>query len=173
MFSRQFLSNLFLADKSDRGKRPVINLKNLNSFIPYQHFKMEGLHLMKDLLQDGDYMCKIDLREVYFTIPINQKYRKYLGFNWEGTLHEFLCLCFELGLAPLMFTKLMKVPIALMQRLNIRLIIYLDDMLIMPRSVQELISHRETVIYLLQNLGFALILKKSVLEPSERIEFLG
>ena len=46
-------------------------------------------------------------------------------------------------------------------------------MLIMARSVQELIFHRDTVIYLLQNLGFVLNLKKSVLEPSQKIEFLG
>ena len=52
--SGEFLSNLFLVDKSDGGKMPVINLKNLNSFLPYQHFKMEGLHLPKDLLQEGD-----------------------------------------------------------------------------------------------------------------------
>ena len=31
----EFLSNLFLVDKSEREKRPVINLKNLSSFIPY------------------------------------------------------------------------------------------------------------------------------------------
>ena len=67
--SGEFLNNLFLVDKSDGGKRPVINLRNLNSFIPYQHFKMEGLHLMKGLLLEKDYMCKIDLRDAYFTIP--------------------------------------------------------------------------------------------------------
>ena len=118
-------------------------------------------------------MCKIDLRDAYFTIPINQKYRKYLRFKWEGTLYEFLYLCFGLGSAPLIFTKLMKVPISLLRCLSICLIIYLDDMLIMARSVQELIFHRDTVIYLLQNLGFVLNLKKSVLEPSQKIEFLG
>ena len=94
--SGKFLSNLFLVEKSDGGKRPMINLKNLNSFIPYQHFKMEGLHLMKDLLQDWDYMCNIDLRDAYFTIP---------------------------------------------RRLNIRLIMNWDDMLIMARSVHKLIFH--------------------------------
>ena len=31
----EFLSNLFLVDKSEREKRPAINLKNLSSFIPY------------------------------------------------------------------------------------------------------------------------------------------
>ena len=39
----KFLSNLFLVNKRDGGHRPVINLKFLNSFIPYQHFKMEGM----------------------------------------------------------------------------------------------------------------------------------
>ena len=45
------------------GNRPVINLKNLNKFVPHQHFKMERFHCLKFLLQNGDYMCKIDLKE--------------------------------------------------------------------------------------------------------------
>ena len=36
-----FFSNLFLVEKKDDGNRPVINLKHLNQFIPYQHFKMD------------------------------------------------------------------------------------------------------------------------------------
>ena len=30
----QYISNLFLISKKDRGDHPVINLKHLNSFIP-------------------------------------------------------------------------------------------------------------------------------------------
>ena len=46
----QFLSNLFRVEKNDGGNLPVINLKNLNKFIPYKHFKMEILHCLKFLL---------------------------------------------------------------------------------------------------------------------------
>ena len=35
----------------DGGNHPVINLKNLNKFIPYEHFKMEGLLCLKFLLR--------------------------------------------------------------------------------------------------------------------------
>ena len=62
----QFVSHLFLVSKKDGGQRPVINLKNLKIFIPYKHFKMEGLHLLKEILERGDYLCKLDLKEPIF-----------------------------------------------------------------------------------------------------------
>ena len=52
------------------GHRPVINLKPLNCFIPYEHFKMESIHMLKDLLKKGDYVVKIDLKDAYLTVPI-------------------------------------------------------------------------------------------------------
>ena len=64
----QFLSSLFLVGKKDGGHRPVINLKHLNSFIPYEHFKMEGLFLLKEMLKHEDYMCKLDLKDAYFSV---------------------------------------------------------------------------------------------------------
>ncbi|XP_070550151.1 uncharacterized protein [Ptychodera flava] len=49
-----FQSQIFIVPKKDGSYRPVINLKLLNQFIPYKHFKMEGLHMLKDLLREGD-----------------------------------------------------------------------------------------------------------------------
>ena len=77
----EFLSNLFLVNKKDGGHQPVINLKFLNSFIPYQHFKMEGMHLIKDLLQEHDFLIKIDLKDAYFGIPLDKSSRNYIRFQ--------------------------------------------------------------------------------------------
>ena len=120
----ELLSNLFLVNKKDRGQRPVINLKFLNSFIPYQHFKMEGMHLIKDLLQEHDFLIKIDLKDAYFGIPLNKSPRKYIRFHWEGNLYEFFCLCFGLGPVLLIFTKLLKIRIALLRRIDVRINIF-------------------------------------------------
>ena len=48
-----FLSNIFLVPKKDGGQRPVINLKALNRLVNTEHFKMEGIHTVKDLLKPG------------------------------------------------------------------------------------------------------------------------
>lgn len=44
---RRFWSNVFLVSKKDGRNQPVVNLKHLNSFIPYQRFKMEGVHVRR------------------------------------------------------------------------------------------------------------------------------
>ena len=43
----QLLSTLFLVRTKDGGDRPLIHLKKLNKSIPYFHFKMDGLFLLK------------------------------------------------------------------------------------------------------------------------------
>ena len=52
--------------------QPVINLKDLNRFISYKHFKIEGLHCLKYVLQKGDYMCKVDLKDAYFSVSLHK-----------------------------------------------------------------------------------------------------
>jgi hypothetical protein len=71
------------------------------------------------------------------------------------------------------FTKLLKVPITLARRLGIMLVIYLDDMLIRAGSMSEALEARDTLIFLLENLGFTINRKKSILQPTHRLEFLG
>ena len=44
----EYLSNIFLVWKRDRGNLPMVNLRYLNQFIPYQHFKMGGLFCLRN-----------------------------------------------------------------------------------------------------------------------------
>ena len=77
----QFLSNLLLVEKKNEGNRPVINLENLKKFILYEHFKMEGLHCLKFLLEQDYLLRKIDLKEAYFSVPLNKNSQKFVRFH--------------------------------------------------------------------------------------------
>ena len=64
-FPDQFLSNILLLKKKDGGNCPCINLKPLNNFIPYKHFKMEGLHCLKYFLEKNCFLCERDLKDTF------------------------------------------------------------------------------------------------------------
>ena len=53
------------------------------------------------------------------------------------------------------------------------MIIYLDHMILMGDSIEKISMCRDTVIFLLQHLGFVINWRKSVLTPVQEIEFLG
>ena len=61
-----------LVSKKDGGQFPVINLKDLSTFIPCKHFKMEGLHPLKEILEQGSCLCKLDLKDAYFCGLLNK-----------------------------------------------------------------------------------------------------
>ena len=171
----QFLSQIFIKEKRDLGKyRPIINFKALNEHVPYEKFKMESLSDVKDLINQNDLMVKLDLKDAFLSVPLKQKNSgKFARFKWEGKLYQCLTLMFGLGPAPRLFTKLLKVPMSLLRRIQIRIVIYIDDMILMAQQLSEILMARDTTIYLLQALGFTMNFEKSILQPSRTLEFLG
>ena len=109
---------------------------------------------------------------IFFSFP-QQKLSKVCQISMVRQPIRISLSMLGLRPAPRIFTKLLKVPIALLRRVNIRIIIYLDDMLLMGRTLPEILMARDTLIFLLQHLGFVINLKKSVLHPVKQIEFLG
>ena len=128
---------------------------------------------MRDLIVPNDYLIKIDLKDAYYSIPLDPKSRRLMSFTWEGKTYEHLSLCFGLGPAPRIFTKITKVAVSILRKLGIRVVVYLDDFILMGQSLKEIQMARDTTLFLLQNLGFLINFEKSVLEPTHTLEYLG
>lgn len=64
MFAAMFVaSNMFAVKKKSNGNEPqlyraITNLKRLNVFIRYEHFKMENLDLVRFIFPKADWMVK-------------------------------------------------------------------------------------------------------------------
>ena len=98
--------------------------------------------------------------------------RQYVYFHWSGNLYGLLLLCFALGRALQIFTQLLKVSMTILHRINIKIIIYFDDMLLIGYSLEEILMSRNTAISLLQHLGFAKNWKKFMLTPLQEVKSL-
>lgn len=168
-----FISQLFVRPKKDGGLRPIINLRGLNQFIQYEHFKMENLAVLKGLIQRNDFLAKIDLKDAYLTVPIALEFRKFLRFTWKTKLYQFRCLCFGLASAPKVFTKILKPVLSIWRRQGIRCLVYLDDCLFLDSDAKQLQNTIKFCTRMLQNLGFLINWEKSEITPQCKLEFLG
>ena len=59
--SRGIISSVFFIPKKSGGFRPIINLKPLNRFVCYNHFKRQNMEVARQMLRKGDWMAKLDL----------------------------------------------------------------------------------------------------------------
>ena len=59
-------------------------------------------------------------------------------------MFQFICLYFGLDPASKIFTKLMKIPVALLRKLMVGLMIFLDNILLMVASIEELALTRDS-----------------------------
>ena len=84
-----YLPDLPGRKKGGGGQRPVINLRALNQYVRVEHFKMEGLHLVPDLLQQREWMVKMDLKDAYLQIPMHPDHQHLLQFIWGQKHFKF------------------------------------------------------------------------------------
>ena len=133
----KFISSIFVRPKENGEYRVILNLKNLNEFIPYHHFKMDTSKSAVNLLAKGCYMASIDVRHAYHTIPIAEEHQKFLRFIWKGKIFQYTCLPFGLSSEPRIFTKILKPVFAKLRMIGFVNISYIDDILLMVNSEDD------------------------------------
>ena len=139
----------------------------------YEHFKMEGLHTVAQMLRRNDYMTKIDISDFYHHFLLQQQDSRYMRFMWEGVKYECIGMPFGLAPAPRFATKLLAPVIRHLRRLGLRVPVYIDDIICLARSITRSIAHTQVAVDTLHYLGFSVHPEKCNLIPLRSQEFLG
>ena len=159
--------------KSNGGVRICLNMRQANGKTSALHFKMENLLVVRDIIRRNDFLTSLDIADAYLHIPVSKAAGRFTCTIWKGAVWRWRALPFGLSEAPRIFTKVMRTPISFLRNQGIRVVAYLDDLLIMAESEEQSVAHTGRVSELLTSLGFTLNLRKSELNPSKVITFLG
>ena len=81
---RPLVNGLPRAEERDRQDARLCRSPKPNSRIQHEHFKMEGLHTIPQLIRRDDLITKVDLSDFYMHFLISNADRKYMRFMWEG-----------------------------------------------------------------------------------------
>lgn len=168
-----YISNIFIRPKSDGSHRLILNLKYLNEDVEHIHFKMETLRCVLPMIKKNSWFASIDLKDAYYSVPIDPHFRKYLSFYWDGTLYQFTSLPNGLSSAPRVFTKLLKPVFSYLRKQGFTNVCYIDDIFLQGDSYEECHENVINTSRLTDDLGLTIHPKKSVLRPSTSITFLG
>ena len=168
-----FYSRYFLVKKKGGGLRPILDLRALNKYLKRFRFKMLTAASLVRSLRQGDWFTSIDLKDAYFHIPIYPPHRKFLRFGFEGKVYEYTVLPFGLSLSPRVFVKCTQAAVAPLRQRGVRIATYIDDWLTLATSRQEALFHTRQVVDLLSSLGFTINYTKSVLVPTQVIDYIG
>ena len=166
-------SDLFTRSKSDGSLRVILNLKKLNKFAATEHFKMDTLQNVVNMIRPNAYFASIDLKDAFYSVPIHVHSQKYLKFVWKGNVFKFVCMPNGFNDAMRTFTKLMKVPFLKLRDMGHFSIIYVDDSLLMGLTYSECVKNVIDTVKLLISLGFTIHFVKSLFEPKQLFTFLG
>jgi hypothetical protein len=131
------------------------------------------------LLMHGDYLAKIDLRSAYRSVPVCPTDFPATGLKWRfkgDTCDSFMIdkrLPFGARFSPGVFHRITQCIRRFMARRGFRkIIVYLDEFLIMEDSWERSAEAQNTLIRLLHALGFDIAWDK-VEGPSQDLVFLG
>ncbi len=100
-------------------------------------------------------------------------HRRFLRFAFEGVAYQYKVLPFGLSLAPHTFTRCMDAARSPLRQMEIRILHYLDNWLILAQSEAVSTSYMTLLLSLLDCLGLRVNFSKNILSPSQRVSFLG
>ncbi len=168
-----FYSHMFLVPKKNGKLRPIINLKQLNSFLDVPTFQMETARSVASAVQPGDWATSLDLTDAYFHVPIAPWFRKYLRIVVNGQIYQYRALPFGLSTSPRVFTKMLEPVAVFLHSRGIHIHRYLDDLLIRSQSRDQCLEWTLFTLALLFRLGLGVNLEKSDLTPAQVFKYIG
>lgn len=170
---RGFLSRMFLRRKPDGSNRPIFNLKRLNTYVQTPKFRLLNHMKIPSLIDKQDHMMKIDLSQAYFHVPVKSSHCRFLMLAYQGRIYEMTCLPFGLASAPAAFAKLTNWVAHQLRLQGIKIVVYLDDFLLIHENPDILEKQAHFVREYLRKLGWLINLQKSSSKPTTELEYLG
>ena len=134
---------------------------------------MDSLQTAVNLVSEGCYFASIVWKDAYYSVPVAKADRKYLCFQWQGSLYRYTCLPNGLALAPRKFTEIAKVLFAELRKQGHMNTHYIDDSLHVAVTESQCKANVMATVTISEQAGFVVHPVKSVLHPTQRITYLG
>ena len=156
--------------KKDGTMRMVIDYREINKITIRNGYPLPAVDELFPIVQGAQYFSKIDLHSGYYQIRIDENDREKTAFVTRYGSYEFLVLPMGLCNSPGTFMELMNWVFE--AQLDKFVIVFLDDVLIFSKSLDEHEKHMREVLAILREKRLFAKMSKCDLVRRE-VDFLG
>ena len=143
----------------------------MRKHIKYNHFKMEWLSDVFKIIQTNSWMASFDLKDAFYSTPITQSHLKKFKFSWKRC-YKYVGVPYGYSEAMRIFTKNPKPLFVKLRNQGHLSVPFVDDSYLKGNTYSQCCENVNGSVNLLQSLEFSLHQDKSVLEPTQSVEFL-
>ena len=104
----------------------ILSLKQLNSFVTYEQFKMKSLNDVLSMVKPNVWMASVDLKDTFYTMAVHPEYQKYFKFRWAEKFFQFCGMSNGFGPAMKIFTKTLKPPFSILRQNGHASVVFAD-----------------------------------------------
>ena len=137
-------SPCFLKLKPSGDWRLLVDYRKVNEKILKNNDRVPRVEEIWTALRDMKYFTTLDLNQGFFQLPLDEKSKKYTGINVGGVGYVFNCVPQGLSASPCIFQKVM--TDIFHDLLFVKCIVYLDDIVIFGKTLEEVIKNTEEVL---------------------------
>ena len=156
--SSPYGSPILLVKKKDSDYRFCVDYRKLNDSTVKDRYPLPRIDETIDALHGAKYFSTLDLASGYWQIELDEESKQKTAFTTEFGHFEFNRMPFGLQGAPSSFQRLMNHIFR--EELNVFALVYLDDIIVFSRTLEEHFRNLETVFRRLREAGLKLKLKK-------------
>ena len=161
---------IVVVKKKNGDNRMCVDYRALNAKTARPIYPIPSSEELFDSIGDAKYFSSLDLSSGYHQVPITEKDKEKTAFSTRYGQFEFNRMPFGLCSAPATFQKLMNMVLS--KENWVKCVIYLDDVLIFGRTIEEHNDRLEEVLTRIKEAGLKLAPEKCRFLQTE-IHYLG
>jgi len=153
--------------------RVIYDGRALNAYLVDAAGSVKYESLRDALLLRARVATKLDLQAAFRHVRIHDDHQQYFGFTLNGRVYRYTCLPFGCSWSPALYAKMLAPAIEAIRRAGIRIIWYVDDILVVGDTRQELDAALARVMSILAAHQWKVAADKTFCYAYSTIPFLG
>ncbi|KAA6364689.1 MAG: putative Transposon Ty3-I Gag-Pol polyprotein [Streblomastix strix] len=135
---------------------------------------MNGTNQVRELVRKGDWATSLDLKSAFHLLIAYHPHRPYLAFEVMNKIYQYRAIPFGTQHSPIFLAQALALLLTkIMQESDIRIVNYVDDLLLSHQDKAKLKQQTLAIMQILERFGWTIAMDKCELEPKQQIDFLG